>query len=145
MTMQLMRHSSLELLFHSGGVQLNPGPDTGSNKTLLEELRPVTSYSRRFVSISHFNVRWLLKRLPEVKFLIEQTKLTIYDLLSYYFGNTSTENILDNEVLSVDINSYKAMVVVKLVEVSQTILRITITVCGSPCTKRLTLKLSGLK
>ena len=42
MTMQLVRHSSLELLIHSGGVQLNPGPDTGSN--------PVTSYGRRFVS-----------------------------------------------------------------------------------------------
>ena len=31
MTMQLVRHSSLELLIHSGGVQLNSGPDTGSN------------------------------------------------------------------------------------------------------------------
>ena len=31
MTMQLVRHSSLELLIHCGGVQLNSGPDTGSN------------------------------------------------------------------------------------------------------------------
>ena len=54
MTMQLVRHSSLQLLIHSGGVQLNPGPDTGSN--------PVTSYGRRFVSIGHSNVRGLLRR-----------------------------------------------------------------------------------
>ena len=54
MTMQLVRHSSLELLIHSGGVHLNPGPDTGSN--------PVTSYGRRFVSIGHSNVRGLLRR-----------------------------------------------------------------------------------
>ena len=53
-TMQLVRHSSLELLIHSGGVQLTPGTDTGSN--------PVTSYGRRFVSIGHSNVRGLLRR-----------------------------------------------------------------------------------
>ena len=46
--------SSLELLIHSGGVHLNPGPDTGSN--------PVTSYGRRLVYISHSNVRGLLRR-----------------------------------------------------------------------------------
>ena len=54
MTMQLVRHSSLELLIHSGVVHLNPVPDTGSN--------PVTSYGRRFVSIGHSNVRGLLRR-----------------------------------------------------------------------------------
>ena len=110
MTMQLVRHSSLELLIHSGGVQLTPGTDTGSN--------PVTSYGRRFVSIGHSNVRGLLRHLPEVNFLnIEQTKLDILTISETH----PTENVVDNEAF---VSGYQ-LVVTKLVELSQSILRIT--------------------
>ena len=86
----------------SGHVQLNPGPETGSNNSLFGELRSVTSYGRRFVSIEHSNVRGLLRNLPERKLLIKQTKL---DILIFSETNL-TENVLDNRVF---INGYQLL------------------------------------
>ena len=92
MMMQLVRHSSLELIIHSGDVQLNPCPETGSYNSLLGELCSVTLLGCHFVSISHSKVGGISRHLPEVKIPSEQSKLDILTTSETHL----TENVLCN-------------------------------------------------
>ena len=141
MMMQLVRHSSLELIIRSGDVHLNPGPETRSYNTLFGELCSVTLLSCRFVSIGHSKVGGLLRHLPEVKIPSEQSKLDILAISETHL----TENVLSNEVF---ISEYQQLLSNHCGKAGGGVVnyyRITWTVSGSPSTTCLALKPTGLK
>ena len=89
---------NFEYLQLCGDVCPNPGPAS----PLFDALHVVRDNGKQGISIGHSNVRGLRKNLPELKILIEHTKLDILTISETHL----TQDIHDNEV---NIDGYRIL------------------------------------